>query len=100
MSVGVLNREVARVLSEDLSIEVLIIDTSNEIAGDGDVAHRSVGASRRMMVQSLDKQASVMIRGLQNHTYVGHRLPKTPLVPHHSQPRLSQYVTSIVSRFP
>ena len=63
-------RELARLLSSDLSLSVLIIDTSNEIAGDGNVVHRSVGHSRRMMVKTRDDQAAVMIEGVQNHTYV------------------------------
>ena len=45
-----------------------IIDTSNEIAGDGDVPHPCVGLSRRMMVPTLDQQSAVMIQCVQNHT--------------------------------
>lgn len=48
--------------------QVVIIDTSNEIAGDGDIAHPAVGHSRRMMVRNLSDQANVMIEGVQNHT--------------------------------
>jgi stage III sporulation protein SpoIIIAA len=44
------------------------VDTSNEIAGDGDVPHPCVGLSRRLMVPSLDKQSAVMIECVQNHT--------------------------------
>jgi hypothetical protein len=47
---------------------VCIVDTSNEIAGDGDVPHPCVGLARRMMVPSLDQQSAVMIRCVQNHT--------------------------------
>ena len=43
-------REMARVLSEDAKKRVVIVDTSNEIAGDGDVPHRAIGRSRRMQV--------------------------------------------------
>ena len=46
----------------------MIVDTSNEIAGSGDVPHGCVGNARRMMVSSLDEQASVMIECVQNHT--------------------------------
>eukprot|EP00980_Cylindrotheca_fusiformis_P001312 scaffold333_cov133-Cylindrotheca_fusiformis.AAC.38 len=59
-------REVTRVLAERLN--VVIVDTSNEIAGDGDVPHPCVGYARRMMVPSLDKQSAVMIECVQNHT--------------------------------
>ena len=45
-----------------------MIDTSNEIAGDGDIPHPCVGYARRMMVKSLNQQASVMIECVQNHT--------------------------------
>jgi len=41
---------------------------SNEIAGDGDIPHPCVGHARRMMVPTLDKQSSVMIERVQNHT--------------------------------
>jgi stage III sporulation protein SpoIIIAA len=47
---------------------VVIVDTSNEIAGDGDVPHASVGLARRMMVPDLAAQARVMIECVQNHT--------------------------------
>jgi stage III sporulation protein SpoIIIAA len=47
---------------------VLIVDTSNEIAGDGDVPHHCVGLARRLQVRSLDEQCQTMIEGVQNHT--------------------------------
>lgn len=59
-------REVTRLLAERCN--VCIVDTSNEIAGDGDVPHPCVGFARRMMVPSLDKQSAVMIECVQNHT--------------------------------
>ena len=59
-------REATRLLAE--MSNVLIVDTSNEIAGDGDVPHPCVGLARRLQVQSLDDQCSVMIEGVQNHT--------------------------------
>ena len=59
-------REATRILAERTN--VCIVDTSNEIAGDGDVPHPCVGFARRMMVESLDEQASVMIECVQNHT--------------------------------
>ncbi|KAG9415755.1 Uncharacterized protein ycf45 [Aphanomyces cochlioides] len=59
-------RDVARELSQ--SSTVCIVDTSNEIAGDGDVPHPCVGMARRIMVPSLDAQSSVMVECVQNHT--------------------------------
>ena len=59
-------RQVARELGELSS--VVIVDTSNEIAGDGDTPHKCVGNARRMMVGSLNEQAHVMIECVQNHT--------------------------------
>ena len=47
---------------------VVVVDTSNEICGDGLIPHFSVGLARRMMVPSLDQQASVLIEAVQNHT--------------------------------
>ena len=43
-------REVARVLADDLGKRVIIVDTSNEIAGDGDIPHPGIGDARRMQV--------------------------------------------------
>ena len=59
-------REATRLLAE--MSNVLIVDTSNEIAGDGDVPHPCVGLARRLQVRALDEQGSVMIEGVQNHT--------------------------------
>ena len=59
-------RDVARILS--LKDNVFIVDTSNEIAGDGNIPHSCVGGSRRMMVKSLSSQADTMIECVQNHT--------------------------------
>jgi len=59
-------REIARILSMERN--VCVIDTSNEIAGDGDIPHHCIGFARRMMVPSLDKQSDVMVECVQNHT--------------------------------
>ena len=59
-------REATRLLAE--MSNVLIVDTSNEIAGDGDVPHSCVGLARRLQVRSLDHQGEVMVEGVQNHT--------------------------------
>ena len=60
-------RECARVLSDELRKRVVIVDTSNEIAGDGDIPHPSIGRARRMQVQVPEKQHAVMIEAVENH---------------------------------
>ncbi|CAB9496493.1 AAA [Seminavis robusta] len=59
-------RDVTRQLAERFN--VCVVDTSNEIAGDGDIPHPCIGQARRVMVPSLDKQSDVMIECVQNHT--------------------------------
>lgn len=60
-------REVARVLADDARKRVVVVDTSNEIAGDGDVPHAGIGRARRMHVASPTRQHSVMIEAVENH---------------------------------
>ncbi len=60
-------REMARVLSQDARKRVIIVDTSNEIAGDGDVPHPAIGRSRRMQVPTPLQQHGVMIEAVENH---------------------------------
>ena len=60
-------REIARVLADDLMKRVVIIDTSNEIAGDGDIPHPAIGRARRMQVASPENQHQVMIEAVENH---------------------------------
>jgi stage III sporulation protein SpoIIIAA len=60
-------REVARVLADDLHRRVVIVDTSNEIAGDGDIPHPGIGHARRMQVPSPALQHAVMIEAVENH---------------------------------
>ncbi len=60
-------REMARVLSEEAGKRVVIVDTSNEIAGDGDVPHSAIGRSRRMQVTTPVRQHAVMIEAVENH---------------------------------
>lgn len=60
-------REMGRVLADDLKKRVIIIDTSNEIAGDGDIPHPGIGAARRMQVPKTELQHSVMIEAVENH---------------------------------
>ena len=60
-------REIARVLADDLMKRVVIIDTSNEIAGDGDIPHPAIGRARRMQVARPEEQHQVMIEAVENH---------------------------------
>jgi stage III sporulation protein SpoIIIAA len=60
-------REIARVLADDLNKRVVIIDTSNEIAGDGDIPHPAIGRARRMQVSKPELQHQVMIEAVENH---------------------------------
>lgn len=60
-------REIARVLADEMQKRVVIIDTSNEIAGDGDIPHPSIGRARRMQVSKPEKQHQVMIEAVENH---------------------------------
>ncbi len=58
-------REVARVLAEHK--RVVIVDTSNEIGGDGDIPHPAIGRARRMQVPRPSLQHAVMIEAVENH---------------------------------
>jgi len=60
-------REMARVLSVSANKRVVIVDTSNEIAGDGDVPHPAIGRARRMQVRTPLQQHGVMIEAVENH---------------------------------
>jgi stage III sporulation protein SpoIIIAA len=60
-------REVARVLADEAMKRVVIVDTSNEIAGDGDVPHPGIGYARRMQVRIAAEQHGVMIEAVENH---------------------------------
>jgi stage III sporulation protein SpoIIIAA len=60
-------REVARVLADDLGKRVIVVDTSNEIAGDGDIPHPGIGDARRMQVRTPTDQHGVMIEAVENH---------------------------------
>ena len=60
-------REVARVLADDLGKRVIVVDTSNEIAGDGDIPHPGIGDARRMQVRTPTEQHAVMIEAVENH---------------------------------
>ena len=60
-------REAARLLADDLGKRVIVVDTSNEIAGDGDIPHPGIGRARRMQVPSPTEQHAVMIEAVENH---------------------------------
>lgn len=60
-------REMARVIADELHRRVVVVDTSNEIAGDGDIPHPGIGLARRMQVPRTDRQHAVMIEAVENH---------------------------------
>ena len=63
-------REISRLVADELGKRVVIVDTSNEIAGDGDTPHPAVGHARRMQVRQPEFQKDVMIEAVENHTPV------------------------------
>ncbi|KAJ1377785.1 P-loop containing nucleoside triphosphate hydrolase [Sesbania bispinosa] len=60
-------REIARMLANDYKKRVMIVDTSNEIGGDGDIPHGGIGTARRMQVPNSDVQHKVLIEAVENH---------------------------------
>jgi len=60
-------REIARVLADESNKRVVVVDTSNEIAGDGDIPHPGIGRARRMQVARTVEQHAVMIEAIENH---------------------------------
>lgn len=61
-------REISRLVADELGKRVVIVDTSNEIAGDGDTPHPAVGHARRMQVRQPEFQKDIMIEAVENHT--------------------------------
>ncbi len=61
-------REISRLVADELNRRVVVVDTSNEIAGDGDVPHNAIGSARRMQVKQPEFQKDVMIEAVENHT--------------------------------
>lgn len=53
------SREIARMIADDYKKRVMIVDTSNEIGGDGDIPHAGIGSARRMQVPNTDMQHKV-----------------------------------------
>lgn len=60
-------REAARVLADELGKRVVVVDTSNEIGGDGDIPHPGIGRARRLQVPSPSEQHATMIEAVENH---------------------------------
>lgn len=61
-------REISRLVADELGKRVVIVDTSNEIAGDGDTPHPAIGHARRMQVTQPEFQKDIMIEAVENHT--------------------------------
>ena len=60
-------RESARILADEAGKRVIVVDTNNEIAGDGDIPHPAIGHARRMQVPNNKMQHDVMIEAVENH---------------------------------
>ena len=60
-------REMAKILSNEIEKRVIIIDTSNEIAGDSDIPHPGIGRARRMQVPKTELQHQIMVEAVENH---------------------------------
>ena len=63
-----LQRDVARVASVDLRRRVMVVDTSNEIGGDGNVPHPAIGTARRIQVPNRADQYRLLLEAVQNHS--------------------------------
>lgn len=61
-------RELSRLMADELGKRVIVVDTSNEIAGDGDYPHPAIGKARRMQVRQPEFQKDIMIEAVENHT--------------------------------
>ncbi|MCQ2789897.1 MAG: AAA family ATPase, partial [bacterium] len=61
-------REISRLMADELHKRVIVVDTSNEIAGDGDLPHPAIGKARRMQVSQPEFQKDIMIEAVENHT--------------------------------
>ena len=61
-------REISRLVADELGKRVVVVDTSNEIAGDGDTPHPAIGHARRMQVSQPQFQKDIMIEAVENHT--------------------------------
>lgn len=61
-------REISRLMADELAKRVIVVDTSNEIAGDGDYPHPAIGKARRMQVRQPQYQKDIMIEAVENHT--------------------------------
>lgn len=60
-------REIARILSDEMHKRVIIVDTSNEIAGNSDIPHSGIGRSRRLQVPKTELQYQIMLEAVENH---------------------------------
>lgn len=61
-------REISRLVADEIGKRVVVVDTSNEIAGDGDYPHPAIGKARRMQVRQPEFQKDIMIEAVENHT--------------------------------
>jgi stage III sporulation protein SpoIIIAA len=85
-------RDIARVLSSDALRRVIVIDTSNEIAGDGNLPHPAIGRSRRMQVPSGKCQHEIMEEAVENH------MPEVIIIDEISNERETEAARTIAQR--
>ena len=60
-------REIAKTFANEMERRVIVVDTSNEIAGDSDIPHRGIGRARRMQVPKTEFQHKIMLEAVENH---------------------------------
>ncbi|GMH44004.1 hypothetical protein BSKO_11938 [Bryopsis sp. KO-2023] len=72
--------DMARVLSEKMGRKVVIVDTSNEIGGYGNIPHPFIGSARRIQVPNIAEQYKVMVEAVQNHRPERHYIEITTVV--------------------
>jgi len=60
-------RDCARLLSERLGPAVVVVDSHNEIGGDGKIPHPAIGAARRLQVPDGCDQHEIMREAVRNH---------------------------------
>ena len=68
-------RDIVRLLAENFGKRVIVVDTSNEIGGDGEVPHACLGKARRMSPADRARQHEVLLEAVQNHTPEVHNQP-------------------------
>ncbi len=85
-------RDAARILADVAGLRVVVVDTSNEIGGDGDVPHPAIGSARRMQVPDPALQYQIMLEAVKNHT------PEVVIIDEIGTSREAEIVRTIAAR--